>query len=221
MPPDPRPIANLGVGAEAAFTITFDDFAGEAVGGLIAQGTGGTWRHTSWNNWFRDLGTSGFAEEIAWLADADITRGCGPQQFCPHSPVTREQMAVFLDRALDLPTASEPAPFTDLASRPAYVRNAVANVYEAGITAGCTTTTFCPQAAVTRGQMSKFIVVGYGLTPIPGIGAFTDDNGHFSEQYNNRMAQDEITSGCGASIYCPHATVLREQMAKFLFEAEN
>jgi S-layer homology domain len=215
------PIANLAVGEEAAYTIVFDDFTGEAVGGLIAQGIGGTWRHTSWNNWFRDLGTSNFAEEIAWLADADITRGCLPQQFCPKSPVTREQMAVFLNRALDLPTASGPAPFTDLATRPQYVRQAVANAYEAGITSGCTETTFCPQAPVTRGQMSKFIVLGYELEPVPGPGTFTDDDGHFSEPYNNRMAADGITSGCGPAAYCPHATVLREQMAKFLFEAEN
>ncbi len=215
------PIANLAVGEEAAYTITFDDFTGEAVGSLIAQGVGGTWRHTSWNNWFRDLGTSNFAEEVAWLADADITRGCAPQQFCPHSPVTREQMAVFLNRALDLPTASGPAPFTDLATRPLYVRQAVANVYEAGITSGCTATTYCPQEPVTRGQMSKFIVLGYDLEPVAGTGTFTDDDGHFSEPYNNRMAADEITSGCAAGAYCPHSTVLREQMAKFLFEAEN
>jgi hypothetical protein len=215
------PIANLAVGAEAAFTITFDDFTGEAVGGLIAQGTGGTWRHTSWNNWFRDLGTSNFAEEVAWLADAEITAGCAPQQFCPKSPVTREQMAVFLNRALDLPTAAGPAPFTDLATRPEYVRQAVANVYEAGITAGCTATTYCPQAAVTRGQMSKFIILGYELDPIPSPDLFTDDDGHFSEPYNNRMATDDITTGCGEDIFCPHANVLREQMAKFIFEAEN
>jgi S-layer homology domain len=215
------PIANLAAGEEAAFTITFDDFTGEAVGSLVAQGVGGTWRHTSWNNWFRDLGTSNFAEEIAWLADADITRGCAPQQFCPKSPVTREQMAVFLNRALDLPTAAEPAPFTDLAARPEYVRVAVANVYAAGITSGCTATTFCPQAAVTRGQMSKFIILGYELEPIPSPDLFTDDTGHFSEPYNNRMATDDITTGCGEDTYCPHATVLREQMAKFLFEAEN
>jgi hypothetical protein len=215
------PIANLAPGAVAAFTIIFDDFDGEAVGSLIAEATGGTWIHTSWNNWFRDLGTSSFAEEIAWLADADITRGCSTQQFCPKGPVTREQMAVFLDNALDLPTASGPPPFTDLADRPAYVRQAIASAYEAGITAGCTETTYCPLEPVTRGQMSKFIVVGYGLTPIPGLGSFTDDNGHFSEQYNNRMAHDGITTGCGVGRYCPHAIVLREQMAKFLFEAEN
>ena len=57
--------------------------------------------------------------------------------------------------------------------------------------------------------------------PIDGPGSFTDDNGHFSEPYNNRMAADGITSGCAAGLFCPQATVLREQMAKFIFEAEN
>ena len=69
--------------------------------------------------------------------------------------------------------------------------------------------------------MSKFIVRGYELEPIVGTGPFADDNGHWSEPYNNRMAADGITGGCAAGKYCPHAFVLREQMAKFLFEAEN
>ena len=69
--------------------------------------------------------------------------------------------------------------------------------------------------------MSAFIVTGYGLDPIPGPGPFTDDNGHFSERFNNRMAADGITSGCTVNAYCPHDPVLREQMAKFFFEAEH
>lgn len=205
----------------ATYTIVFDDFSGEAVGSLIASSSGGEELHTSWNNWFRDLGNSSFAEEIAWLADAEVTFGCNTQQFCPKSPVTREEMAVFLDRVLDLPTATGDHPFTDIGGRPAYKQQAIANLYEAGIATGCMATTFCPTAPVTRGQMSKFIVIGYELAPMDGPGPFTDDNGHFSEAYNNRMAADGITSGCAAGLYCPQATVLREQMAKFIFEAEN
>ena len=42
-----------------------------------------------------------FEADIAWLADADITRGCNPPgntAFCPDDPVTRGQMAAFLHR---------------------------------------------------------------------------------------------------------------------------
>ena len=74
--------------------------------------------------------------------------------------------------------------------------------------------------------MSKFIVEGYNdeggkaLDPIPGAGAFTDDIGHFSEPYNNAMADAGITGGCATAMYCPLANVLREQMAVFIFRAD-
>jgi hypothetical protein len=52
---------------------------------------------------FEDVEGSVFAEDIAALADAGITRGCNPpanDSFCPDDPVTRGQMAAFLHRAL-------------------------------------------------------------------------------------------------------------------------
>jgi hypothetical protein len=42
-----------------------------------------------------------FHEDIAWLADAGVTRGCNPpvnDEFCPDNTVTRAQMAAFLRR---------------------------------------------------------------------------------------------------------------------------
>jgi hypothetical protein len=45
--------------------------------------------------------TNVFHDDISWLAEANITRGCNPpanDQFCPSDEVTREQMAAFLRR---------------------------------------------------------------------------------------------------------------------------
>ena len=42
-----------------------------------------------------------FKADIAWLADAGVTKGCNPpanDKFCPGSNVTREQMAAFMHR---------------------------------------------------------------------------------------------------------------------------
>ena len=53
-------------------------------------------------NYFVDDDGSAFEDDIAKLAAAGITRGCNPpdnDEFCPTSPVTREQMAAFLNRA--------------------------------------------------------------------------------------------------------------------------
>lgn len=58
---------------------------------------------------FSDVGGSSFAADIAWLSATGITKGCGAGLFCPDDPVTREQMASFLARALGLdPIAPRP-----------------------------------------------------------------------------------------------------------------
>ncbi len=52
---------------------------------------------------FVDDNTSVFESDIEWLAATAVTRGCNPptnDRFCPNEPVTREQMAAFLYRAL-------------------------------------------------------------------------------------------------------------------------
>lgn len=46
--------------------------------------------------------THTFATDIDRLATAGITSGCGSGRFCPNDPVTRGQMAAFLQRALEL-----------------------------------------------------------------------------------------------------------------------
>ena len=55
--------------------------------------------------------TGVFFDDINRLAAAGITRGCNPpsnDRYCPNSPVTREQMATFLARGLDLELLDPP-----------------------------------------------------------------------------------------------------------------
>jgi Leucine-rich repeat (LRR) protein len=53
---------------------------------------------------FSDVQSGSFFEPwIEQLAAEGITAGCGVSLYCPSSPVTRAQMAVFLTRAFDLP----------------------------------------------------------------------------------------------------------------------
>ena len=58
---------------------------------------------------------SAHAANINALHAAGITTGCStqPARYCPNQPVTRAQMATFLVRALELPTAA-PAGFADV-----------------------------------------------------------------------------------------------------------
>ena len=39
-----------------------------------------------------------FANDIKWMDENGITRGCGTDIFCPNDNVTREQMSAFMKR---------------------------------------------------------------------------------------------------------------------------
>ena len=109
---------------------------------------------------FTDDNGSLFQTDINRLAKWGITGGCGPGAFCPDAPVTREQMAAFLVRALELPASSTDFFADDEGSPFEADINAVA---QAGITKGCSTTSFCSSQNVTRAQMASFLVRALGL----------------------------------------------------------
>lgn len=54
------------------------------------------------SDWFTDVPDDNiFHDDITWLAERSITRGCNPPDndaFCPSDEVTREQMAAFMHR---------------------------------------------------------------------------------------------------------------------------
>jgi hypothetical protein len=108
---------------------------------------------------FYDIGTSPFQVEIAWLAESGITVGCGAGRFCPRVSVTREQMASFLVRALELPHVATDYFTDDAGSSHESDVNALA---AAGVTSGCGPTTFCGGDPVTREQMAALLERAFG-----------------------------------------------------------
>jgi hypothetical protein len=107
-----------------------------------------------------------FAPWINELAARRVTGGCGGADYCPDSPVSREQMAVFLLRAREAPGYSPPpcsAPaFGDVPCSSPYARW-ISELVERGITDGCGGGKYCPLSAVTRTQMAVFLVRAFGL----------------------------------------------------------
>jgi len=162
---------------------------------------------------FTDIANSPFRLDIEWLYGQGITTGCQATRYCPSDPVTREQMASFLSRMFSLPSTATDY-FTD---DEASIHEANINkLAAAGITTGCTATTFCPRALVTRAQMASFLVRAAHLTVGAGRNYFNDDNGNLHEANIDRAAAAGIASGCGTWHYCPTGSVTREQMAAFL-----
>lgn len=103
----------------------------------------------------------------------------------------------------------------------------IERLYNAGITGGCGTGIYCPDNSVTRAQMAVFLLKGiHGSGYIPpainGSTGFSDvATDHWASAWIKQLAAEAITSGCGAGIYCPEATVTRAQMAVFLLKAKH
>jgi spore germination protein YaaH len=164
---------------------------------------------------FTDIDDSTHWKSIVWIAEQGITSGCGSFHYCPDGLVTRGQMATFLSRALDLPTASSDH-FTD--DETSTHEGAINRIAEAGITIGCSATRYCPNGLVTRAQMATFLTRAFDVPWTPND-HFTDDEGNTHESGINRIAEAGITVGCGPSRYCPDGIVTRAQMATFLKRA--
>ena len=162
--------------------------------------------------YFADTLSSIFRDDILWIYENGITFGCAPNMYCPDAAVTREQMASFLVRAFDLPPTTTDYFTDDENSIHEADINALRN---AGITVGCTPTTYCPTASVGRDQMASFLSRALDLPPTT-TDYFTDDAGNMHEQNINRLREADITTGCTPTTYCPMNVVTRGEMAAFL-----
>ena len=105
-------------------------------------------------DYFTDDSTNKHQANINRLRAAGITSGCSATKFCPDGLVTRGQMASFLARAYRLSSTSTDY-FTDDSTNKHQAN--INRLRAAGITSGCSATTYCPDGLVTRGQMAAFI----------------------------------------------------------------
>lgn len=94
------------------------------------------------------------------IAAAGITNGCSAGSFCVDAPVSRSQMASFLQRAWNLPDGTGSS-FSDVGS--SVHAAAINSIADAGITVGCGTGLFCPNKAVTRAEMASFLTRALGI----------------------------------------------------------
>lgn len=97
-----------------------------------------------------------------------------------------------------------------------------------GITQGCSLAgapvrRYCPDDAVTRGQMAAFLVRAFGLDGAPGD-SFEDDDWSIFEGDIEALAAAGVTLGCNPpenDRFCPEEPVTRAQMAAFLVRAAD
>ena len=184
---------------------------------------------------FNDVSAaSPYFDYISLMHTDGITAGClaNPPLYCPAAPVDREQMATFVVAALDHvnhaaggfpPTYTvSPAHFQDVPPSDSIFYPFVQRLADLGITNGCQASPplFCPVDSILRGQMAKFMILGwmhannlttftYTLTPY-----FTDvpaTNIYFS--YVQKMIDLGFWTGCSATQFCVNDLVTRAEMS--------
>jgi hypothetical protein len=168
--------------------------------------------------------SSPFHGDIIAIATAGITTGCGGGNYCPTSPVRRDQMAVFLLKSEHGSSYAPPTcggVFADVPC-PSPFADWVEQLAAEGVTGGCGGGSYCPSDSVTRAQMAVFLLKtsqGSSYMPPPATGIFGDvPVGSFAADFIEDLYNRNITGGCQASplMFCPGNAVLRQQMATFL-----
>jgi len=110
--------------------------------------------------------SSPFCRFIEELSNRGVVSGCGGGNYCPTSPVTREQMAVFvlrtLDPALNPPVCGTPV-FGDVPASSPFCKW-IEELARRGVVSGCGGGNYCPTNPVTREQMGVFLGATFSLT---------------------------------------------------------
>ena len=96
----------------------------------------------------------------------------------------------------------------------------IARLYKNGVTAGCTSEAYCPDAATDRAQMAVFVLRADDNTFVPppcGATPMFNDVPASSPfcRWIEELARRGVVAGCGGGSYCPGAAVTRAQMAVF------
>ena len=178
----------------------------------------------------KDLANDYWAlEEIAECLDAGVALGYPDGLYRPNVAVARDQMAVFVSRAMAggddaIPAGPEQPTFSDVPeSQWAYdpIEYAVAN----GVVAGYGDGSYQPGWVVTRGQMAVFIArakgwvsIGDDMTTAPQL--FTDvPAGYWSGTAVQSCVFNGVVQGYPDGYYRPTVQVTRDQMAVYIARA--
>ena len=167
---------------------------------------------------FRDVSKYDYYyNAVKWAVKKGVTSGTGRYTFSPDAACTRAQTVTFLWRAAGCPKATAKTnPFTDVHTSD-YFYEAVLWAVENGITNGTSSTTFSPNASVTRAQVATFLWRANG-EPAAKDSGFTDvaANAYYAKAVAWAYAEG-ITTGTGFGVFSPEAICTRAQIVTFLF----
>jgi hypothetical protein len=218
-------LIGLNRGETYCFAVTaYDNFRNESGYSNGPTDVCGIPGPTGYVNPFADIPLGYWAEDYILTIYYDgITLGCTSGMYCPHSPVTRDQMASFIVRAVDGGNAATCLGnvFNDVTAANPHCAN-IERLRNLNITQGCGGGNYCPGNHVTRAEMASFLVrAADGADATVCLGTLLNDVPPGAPHCANieRLLDLGVTQGCAPGIYCPGNNVLRDQMAAFITRA--
>jgi hypothetical protein len=176
-----------------------------------------------YNKTFTDVAAGFWASDIIKALSAKhVIQGVSETSFAPQADVTRAEFAAMLTRALGL-KASGSASFTDVSSG-AWYAEAVAAASQVGIVQGTSSTTFSPNAKITREEMSALLVRAYELKTGKKLAAakaseFTDrgEASAWALTYIDAAYEAGFVQGRDDNQFAPKAKLTRAESAKAIY----
>ena len=177
-----------------------------------------------------------FATAVDALSNVGVIEGYGDGSFHPYETVSRAQFASMLARAINPPQAWT-SPFLDIGQADWYYAS-VAGLYNVGLVAGLTSTSFAPDRGIEGAQVATMIMraLAYrlGEVPQPEIALTMSDEevqawlGAFRDRWFIAAPHDAnvasalrlgIVTGQDDGRYYPLFTVTRAQAAGIIHRA--
>ena len=112
-------------------------------------------------NVFKDVNGGYYAAYVNWAAEKGIVQGIGNGKFDPNRPITREEMAVMMNKFLQVTnkklSEKESKVFTDGGTIAPWAKEAVGAMAKKGIVKGMEDGSFRPKSGFTRAQVAQVL----------------------------------------------------------------
>ena len=170
---------------------------------------------------FRDVPADSWAfPDVTMLASAGVLHGESSGLFEPGSPVSRQQAAATLARALALPSATLPS-MRDSRDVSPTLRSDVARAVHAGILQGTAAGYLEPTQPLNRAAAAALIARAFKIAPEPVASAFKDQAAIPSYAAGDiaALSADGIVLGSLQGDFLPLARVTRAEWAAMLLRA--
>ncbi|MDK2868608.1 MAG: hypothetical protein PWP38_2923, partial [Clostridiales bacterium] len=173
---------------------------------------------------FTDLTSVEWARNaIEYIAAKGITGGTSATTFSPNAQITRAEFLTMLMKIAQLNGDVSALPFTDVQASEWYAES-VAAAFENDITAGTSTTTFSPNAPITRQDMAVMVakvMLADGYMPgVPADAAEFNDLAqiqNYAVQSVALASREGIMNGTDLGNFNPTSNATRAEAAAMLY----